>query len=64
MTRGFEAASQHETISVFSAFEVMEQVEAPSFFIRAQFEKYGCSTLVFNTVLYEENVVLARVWWY
>lgn len=45
------------------AFEVLEHLEDPLAFLRDAFERYGCRTLVFSTLTFDDKVPDPG-WWY
>lgn len=45
------------------AFEVFEHIENPGLFIQECFKKYSCKTIIFSTLVYENNIP-GKDWWY
>ena len=46
------------------AFEVLEHIENPKEFLEEMFEKYGCKTLIFSTLTFDNNKIPSNDWWY
>ncbi len=64
MARGFEAGNASNRFNGLSAFEVLEHIHDPLTFIKSNFGKYGCQTLIFTTELYEGEFAPPADWWY
>lgn len=60
--RGIDPGPGFKADAIF-AMEVLEHIEDPLGFIRGNFERYGCKTLVFSTRVYE-GAIQDRDWWY
>ncbi|MDH4127435.1 MAG: class I SAM-dependent methyltransferase [Spirochaetota bacterium] len=59
--KGFE--KNEENYSIVTAFEVFEHLVSPLEEINFIFSNIGCDTLIFSTLLYE-NQVPTQDWWY
>ena len=64
LARGFESKHCDKQITAISAFEVMEHIEDPINFIKSEFDKYKCQTIIFSTLLYDDASYPNKDWWY
>jgi len=62
--RGFEAVDEHFPVNIVTAFEVLEHISDPLLFIKSSLKKYGASTMIFSTELFEGNPPKPSDWWY
>jgi hypothetical protein len=60
--RRFEPGEGFKATALF-AFEVFEHIEDPLQFLTDVFDKYGCRTVIFSTLVYEKEIP-GRDWWY
>jgi hypothetical protein len=65
VARGFETEKNNtEIYSAITAFEVIEHIHNPILFIKNNLKNFQCDTLIFSTILYEENKIPDKNWWY
>ena len=64
VARGFEAGNIDPPFAAMSAFEVIEHSINPVEFVEDVVRRYQCSTFVFSTETYSDNVAPPRDWWY
>lgn len=65
VARGFEADKNNKiSYSAITAFEVMEHIYDPLLFIKNNLTNFQCDTIIFSTILHEENKIPDKNWWY
>jgi hypothetical protein len=64
VARGFEASGIDPPFRVMSGFEVLEHSINPVEFIQDIAGRYRCTTFVFSTETYSDEVAPPRDWWY
>lgn len=60
--KSFEPNAGFQADAMF-AFEVLEHIEDPMQFLSEIFEAYGCQTILFSTLVFNQRVP-PRDWWY
>lgn len=61
---GFEASTEHFPVVAVTMFEVLEHIHDPLFFMENSLSKYGASTIIFTTELFEGEPPKPSEWWY
>lgn len=64
MAKGFEAGPASKPFHAVTAFEVLEHVWDPLYFISELMEEAGTRTAIFSTFLFEGAPPAPEAWWY
>ena len=61
---GFDRSANTQDYTAISAFEVLEHVEDPVGFLKAQMQEARCNTVIFSTELFHGDNPPPLDWWY